>query len=119
MSARFKLDENLPRDALIFLAGAGHDAHSVSDERLGGGADAGVLEACLNEDRILVTLDLDFADIRAYPPSEHRGIWVLRPVTQSIGNILAVLRGAMALLAKEPTDKRLWIVEQTRVRIRE
>jgi hypothetical protein len=40
-------------------------------------------------------------------------------VTQSIGNILAVLRGAMALLAKEPTDKRLWIVEETRVRIRE
>ena len=119
MSARFKLDENLPRDARILLADAGHDAHSARDERLGGGPDARILEACLNEDRILVTLDLDFASIRAYPPSSHRGIWVLRPVTQSIENILAVLRGALALLVKEPTDKRLWIVEPTRVRIRE
>ncbi len=119
MSARFKLDENLPREARVFLADAGHDAHSVSHERLGGGPDARALEACLNEDRILVTLNLDFADIRGYPPSSHRGIWVLRPATQSIENILAVLRGAVALSAKEPTDRRLWIVEETRVRIRE
>jgi predicted nuclease of predicted toxin-antitoxin system len=119
MAARFKLDENLPRDAHTLLAHAGHDAHSVTDENLGGDPDPKVIEACLNEDRILVTLDLDFADIRLYPPSSHHGIWVLRPTTQSIGNIVAVLRGALALLATEPTDKHLWIVEPGRVRIRE
>jgi predicted nuclease of predicted toxin-antitoxin system len=119
MAARFKLDENLPRDAHTLLADAGHDAHSASDEGLGGGPDSKVIEACLTENRILVTLDLDFADIRVYPPSSHRGIWVLRPPTQSVVNTVSVLRGALALLAAEPTDKRLWIVEPGRVRIRE
>jgi Domain of unknown function (DUF5615) len=65
MATRSKLDEVLPRDAHTLLADAGHDAHSVTDEGLGGGPDPKVIAACLNENRILVTLDLDFADIRA------------------------------------------------------
>jgi len=119
MAARFKLDENLPRDAHTLLADAGHDAHSVTEEALGGGSDHSVIEACLNENRVLVTLDLDFADIRLYPPSSHHGIWVLRPMTQSVENIVSTLRGALSLLAAEPIEKRLWIVEPGRVRIRE
>lgn len=119
MTARFKVDENLPRGAQVLLVNAGHDAHSVNDESLGGSSDSRILDVCLREDRILVTLDLDFADIRDYPPSSHVGIWVLRPETQSIENTLGALRGAIALLSKEPTNKRLWIVEAGRVRIRE
>jgi predicted nuclease of predicted toxin-antitoxin system len=119
MPARFKLDENLPRDAQALLVAAGHDAHSVNDERLAGHPDSRILDVCVNEDRVLVTLDLDFADIREYPPSSHRGIWVLRPATQSIENTLSALRGALALIGKEPTTNRLWIVEPSRVRIRE
>lgn len=119
MTVRFKVDENLPRDAQALLLTAGHDAHSVNDESLGGSSDSRILDVCLREDRILVTLDLDFADVRDYPPSSHVGIWVLRPETQSIESKLGALRGALALLGKEPTDKRLWIVEAGRVRIRD
>jgi len=119
MVTRFKLDENLPRDALALFAGPGHDAHSVIDERLGGSSDRHVLDACREERRILVTLDLDFADIRLYPPATHDGVWVLRPPTQSIENTLSLLRRAIPLLDMEPIAQRLWIVEPGRVRIRE
>lgn len=119
MSSRFKLDENLPRDAKALLVDAGHDVHSVNDERLGGRADLTILDVCVSEDRVLVTLDLDFADIRLYPPSSHRGIWILRPETQSIQNALSALGGALTLLDKESTANRLWIVEASRIRIRE
>jgi predicted nuclease of predicted toxin-antitoxin system len=78
-----------------------------------------ILDVCLKEDRVLVTLDLDFADIRLYPPPSHSGIWVLRPGTQSIQNALFALRGALALLGKEPAANRLWMVEASRIRIRE
>lgn len=119
MAARFKLDENIPRDAVTLLRAAGHDTHSVIDERLEGGPDAQLLDVCLNEDRVLITLDLDFADIRVYPPSAHAGVWVLRPPAQNIEDILAILRGALVLLATETADRRLWIVERDRVRIRD
>ncbi len=119
MASRFKLDENLPRLAHALLVGAGHDAHTVNDEQLDGCPDDRILDACKDEDRILVTLDLDFADIRRYPPSTHRGIWILRPPTQSIENVLAVINGALALLGREQATNRLWIVESNSVRIRE
>ena len=96
MAARFKLDENLPRDAEALLRNDGHDVHTALDERLGGHPDGEVLDACVRETRILVTFDLDFADIRRYPPASHAGVWVLRPPTQSIGNTLDLLRRALA-----------------------
>jgi len=119
MAARFKVDENLPREAQALLLNAGHDAQTVHDERLVGNPDTTILQVCLDEDRVLITLDLDFSDIRQYPPSTHRGIWVLRPESQSIANTVSVLRGALALVGDEPTAARLWIVEPGRVRIRE
>lgn len=119
MATRFKLDENLPRDARGLLRDAGHDVHTVLEERLGGGSDSQVLDICRNEARVLVTFDLDFADIRLYPAASHAGIWVLRPVSQSIMNTLNLLRGALALIETETPEKRLWIVEHGRVRIRD
>lgn len=118
MATRFKLDENLPRDAATLLREAGYDVRTALDERLGGSPDARIFDASRAEERVLVTFDLDFADIRLYPPGGHPGIWVLRPASQSVENTIAILRGALALLHTETPDKRLWIVEHGRVRIR-
>lgn len=74
MAVRFKLDENLPRDAEVLLRDAGHDVQTVLEENLGESADPEILDACLTERRILITLDLDFSDIRLYPPASHNGI---------------------------------------------
>jgi predicted nuclease of predicted toxin-antitoxin system len=119
MAARFKLDENLPRDAETLLRTAGHDVRTALEEDLGGGRDPRVFEASQAEHRILVTFDLDFSDIRVYPPARHNGIWVLRPYTQSIDNTLALLRAALTVLQAERAEARLWIVEPGRVRVHE
>jgi len=44
----------------------GHDALSVTDQGLGGSSDPQVAAICKSEGRALVTLDVGFADIRAY-----------------------------------------------------
>jgi predicted nuclease of predicted toxin-antitoxin system len=119
MAVRFKLDENLPRDVEVLLRDAGHDVRTVLAERLGGSADPRVLDACLTENRVLITLDLDFSDIRLYPPKGHKGVWVLRPRTQSIDSMLSLLKGALGVLETEQTEGRLWVVEPSQVRIRE
>lgn len=119
MPARFKLDENLPREAEALLRNAGHDVDTVLDENLGGNPDHRIFDASQSENRILVTFDLDFSDIRIYPPADHKGIWVLRPHAQSVANTLALLRGALVVLETERAQQRLWIVEPEQVRIRE
>lgn len=88
---RFKLEENLPVEATQLLRAAGHDASSVVDERLQGATDGTLDRVCRHEGRILVTLDLDFSDIRAYLPAESPGRIVLRVSSQEKRRLLAVL----------------------------
>lgn len=96
MSLRFKLDENLPRRIGPALLDLGHDVESALSEHLEGSPDPVLLAACTAEDRILVTLDMDFSDIRMYPPNSHRGIWVLRPASQSFARVQDLGAGRIA-----------------------
>lgn len=59
---RFKLDENLDRRLATLLEEAGHEADGVSDEGLSGEPDTHIFEVCQTENRVLVTLDLDFSN---------------------------------------------------------
>jgi len=80
---RFKLDENLHPDAAEYLRQHGHDALTVADQGLRGHDDNDIAEVCRREQRALVTLDLDFSDVRIYPPADYSGLLVLRLVDQS------------------------------------
>ena len=65
---KFKCDENLPQNASDILKEAGYDTTNIWEEELTGCEDKVLIEKCKFEDRILISLDLDFADIRVYPP---------------------------------------------------
>lgn len=88
---RFKLDENLPVDLAGMLLAAGHDASSVYAQSLGGESDSRVIDVCRSEKRTFVTLDLDFSDIRTYPPGDYHGIIILRLAKQDKSNIFATM----------------------------
>ena len=119
MALRFKLDENLPARREPALRALGHDVETAYTERLAGAADGSVLAACVAEDRVLVTLDLDFADIRVYAPDSHCGIWVLRPAAQSFAGVLNLTLAAVRLASVERTSGQLWVIDGNGVRIRE
>lgn len=114
-----KLDENLPLQLKELFIESGHDAETVLDEGMGGGSDPEVLAACVAEDRILVTQDADFADIRAYPPREYPGIIVFRLANQTRDTLLEVGSRLVHTLARSSPEGHLWIVEDSRVRIRD
>lgn len=80
---KFKLDENLSPSLLAMFVTAGHDAHPVVQQALGGQPDERVINVCRDEGRALVTLDLDFSNILAYPPANFTGIVVLRLADQA------------------------------------
>ena len=115
---RFKVDENLPVEIADLLREAGNDAATVMDEHLAGRPDPDVASVCQAEQRAILTLDLDFSDIRSYPPEDYSGLIVLRPVLQTIPSLLRLTRRAIALLESEPLEGSLWIVEEHQVRVR-
>ncbi len=116
---KFKLDENIPDIVRESLVALGHDCHTVAEEGLAGARDETVLNACVAEARILITLDLDFSDIRANPPGSYPGIWVLRPPRQSFKAIAALVQAGLRLSAVERVHGQLWVIGETRVRIRD
>ncbi len=115
---RFKIDENLPVGIALRLRNAGHDATTVTEQDMVGDPDTKLSEACQREQRALITLDLDFADIRNYPPEQHSGFIVLRVSGRGKRHIMEVFDRAVPLLETEPLAQHLWIVGEQTVRIR-
>ncbi len=115
---RFKVDENLPVEVADLLRRDRYDALTVLEQHLGGSPDSDLAQVCQREGRVLITLDLDFADIRRYPPADYPGVVVLRPDLQTIPTLLHLTTGVTALLAREPIEGYLWLVDERRVRIR-
>lgn len=76
---RLKLDENLSRHLKHMLSMLDHDVMTAADQGLLSQADTLIAEVAKNEGRILLTLDLEFGDIRKYPPGHHPGIILFRP----------------------------------------
>ena len=114
----FKLDENLPDSLRDLLNDAGHDAVTVADQGIEGSADGVIASICRKEARAIMTMDLDFADIRAYPPHLYSGILVFRLADQDQRNLLAVGVELIPKLSDHALAGKLWIVEESRIRIR-
>jgi predicted nuclease of predicted toxin-antitoxin system len=114
---KFKIDENLPVEVVKLLEDNGHDAVSVFQQNLSGTLDKRIAEVCQEEKRALITLDTDFSDIRTYSPDEFFGLIVLRLKRQDKPHVLSVVSRLINILLREPLDRRLWIVEEGRVRI--
>jgi predicted nuclease of predicted toxin-antitoxin system len=115
---RFKVDENLPTEAAEALRAAGHDAPTVLDQGAGGMRDSDLAALVKREERALLTFDQGFGDIRSHPPGEYSGLVVLRLKRQDKVHLLSVMPKLIATLASQPLDGRVWIVEESRIRIR-
>lgn len=114
----FKLDENMPRDLANFLKKEGHDVKDVVEEGLAGHKDPSVLLAATAEDRVLLTFDLDFADIRNFPPGTNAGIVVFRLHDQRWKTLEPSVRHLLELPDLAKLEKGLAIVDESSIRFR-
>jgi len=96
----------------------GHDARTVVEEGFRGHSDREIAEVCCQEQRAIITLDVDFADIREYPPENYPGLVVLRVASQARAHVLLVVSQAFELFEQQPLAGHLWIVSESGVRIR-
>ena len=69
---KFKIDESLSAEAAEILRRADFVADTVGEEHLSGADDETIASTSRSDNRILVTLDLDFANI--YSPHNLRRI---------------------------------------------
>jgi predicted nuclease of predicted toxin-antitoxin system len=115
---RFKLDENFGTRTQGIFETSGHDVQTVRQEALQGASDIRLFEVCVREQRCLVTLDLDFADVTRFRAVRTAGIVVIRvPRNPSLPLLESLIRQFLKALDRMSLDGNLWIVEPGRIRV--
>jgi predicted nuclease of predicted toxin-antitoxin system len=71
---KLKLDENHFRHLRPVLIELRHDVLTAADENLLSPPDTEIAQAAKEEQRMLMTLDVEFSDLRKYPPGSHPGV---------------------------------------------
>jgi predicted nuclease of predicted toxin-antitoxin system len=112
-----KLDENVPDSVGTTLREAGHDVAFARDQRLVGASDDRLLSVATGEGRVLITFDRGFANVIQHPPDATPGIVVIRLRDQTLPRVRQVASTLGSLLTTEPTHGRLWVLDESRLRI--
>jgi len=117
MPYKLKVDENLPVAAKELLEKAGYDCETVFDESLGGCPDEKIVATCEKESRVLISLDLDMANIVKFPLKNSPGRIVLRPKNQGRARTLVLLKKVLPHLDQKKIRGVLWVVDEEKIRV--
>jgi predicted nuclease of predicted toxin-antitoxin system len=115
---KIKVDENIGGTGVALLRDGGHDDATVHDQELSGATDDQVFDACLSENRTLITLDRDFGHVPRFSPKRSAGIVVVElggPASQQA--LHSRLRQFLKVATSRPVHGELWIVEPGRIRV--
>ena len=115
---KIKLDENLGRPHAALLKRHGYETDRLSDEGLSGIEDAELWRHVRQEKRFLITLDLDFSDIRRHAPGTHPGILLLRARAKGRRAVLRILARVLAERDLESLEGCLSVADEIRTRVR-
>lgn len=116
---RLLLNENLSAKLISRLIALGHDAICAYDAGLCGKSDAEIRDFAIQRNRVLITLDGDFADLTRYPVAETPGVVWFKPVPPiTLVSIEAQLSAALDLLQSHDLRGLLVVVGNGRIRSR-
>ena len=113
----FLTDENIYKPIITHLRELGHDVLDIKKLKLFGISADEILKIALKENRILITLDTDFADIRFLPTSCH-GVIVLRFKSTPISKIIVIIEQFLKQVKPDDIKNSLVILEEDKFRIR-
>lgn len=113
------LDENLSPQLAVRLNAYGYDVICAYDAGLCGKSDEAIREFAAQQNRVLITLDSDFADLMRYPVTGTPGVIWLKPVPPiTLASIEQQLLTAIDLLHSRDLRGLLVVVADGRIRSR-
>jgi predicted nuclease of predicted toxin-antitoxin system len=115
---RILLDENLPTDLIEALRRLGHDVEHVCSLNLSGHPDPDVRALAESENRLLITQDIRFADIRTFMPGTHAGFVFVRLKKAGLRAIIARLRTVLQTEDVESWRGCFVVIGESKLRVR-
>jgi predicted nuclease of predicted toxin-antitoxin system len=115
---RFLVDMNLGVGVARWLREQGHDAVHLRDLEFQRLDDGGIFAKADAEDRIILTKDLDFADIFHRSRDRRIGVVIFRTASAAPKRILPLLATVLAREGAALAEGAVVVVEDGRLRVR-
>ena len=115
---KIKLDENLPEELVEILSARSHDVHTIRQQRLIGKDDSTIFSVCKREQRMLITQDLDFSDLRHFKPGTHPGIILIRLRDPSRRRLIARIQKVLETESLDSWAKSFIVITDAKLRVR-
>ena len=115
---RFLADMGVARDVMQWLRDQGHDAVHLRELEMSRASDREVFEKAADEDRALLTFDLDFSDIVAASGGKTISVILFRLRNARHGRVRERLATCFADLGADIRRGAVVVIEDSRVRIR-
>jgi predicted nuclease of predicted toxin-antitoxin system len=122
MKLRFFADHCIPNSVIQAISSSGYEVFRLKDHILQDSEDSLVIRKAQEINSILLSLNGDFSDIVAYPPSEYNGIITLQLKNhpEIISKIIKILNTYFSTHTDmEHYKGKLFIVEPHRIRIKQ
>jgi predicted nuclease of predicted toxin-antitoxin system len=115
---RFLLDMGISVDVADFLRSAGHDAEHLHELKLGTLSDSDILARAVSEDRIVVTHDLDFANLLAASSAKLPSVIIFRLQNMRPEKVVPRLSSLLADHSRDLEKGAILSVSEVRIRLR-
>src|SRR6267378_2206490 len=111
-------DECVYNDTTQLLRSWDYDVLTAQEADLAGKSDENVLAYAVRHQRILITIDMDFSNLRRFPPRSYIGIIVSKIRPRIAEKIHAVLQQVLREVDEQRLSKSLVIIDQSKYRVR-
>ena len=101
-----------------FLRGLGHTVKTAKEAGLEVADDTDILQHAKDTDAVLLTNDLDFANILLYPPASYLSIIVLKISKATTPQVHAVLQQMLNNIPSDQFSGALFVVDRNKYRVR-
>jgi predicted nuclease of predicted toxin-antitoxin system len=119
VAVRLLLDQNLSPETSLFLREElGLDVTDTRELGLQGASDAEIAERAMRDERIVVTFDADFGDVREFHPGSYPGVIRLKVHPQTTDVLQSTLRDFFSKVTEDELQGALVTVEPGFYRIR-
>jgi len=114
----FLVDMQLPPQLADWLNERGHDAAHVVNIGFGRATDEDIMERALEEERVIITADLDFPRILALTEAKGPGVILFRGGKFAESEVIALLTRILEIIPHHELPKSLVVADQERIRRR-
>jgi len=112
------LDQNIRSETLDFLRDLELDVTSTRELKIERLSDDEIMEIAKELNRIVVTFNSDFGDIRYFPPGSHPGVIRLKIEPQILEVVHPILKYLFKTVKHTDLENALTIVTESKIRIR-